>query len=291
MSKLRLLIKRPGSANTCIPVTVNGTDSIGNCISSLVGSLGFPRQDGLGRRLTYSLRPLSGGHPLPNTLRFVDVQLLPETRLVLEVDEANAVTQPVSTSVAESGSARSPVAVSAMNPLCHMMNRRTFVVGSVLAGGAVSGLLHPLNIGSAPLRLPGLSPKTASSGLHAPASTATGSGAEGSGAFRLLPSYASVSCAACPFSPGLAPAAGSQRTYPNSKSGNHQALWRSRILCHLTGVGNSLTSVLKVIRIPSSRTSVLLRREPHGLSRSLPLTFSHFLSVFALHPSVFALSC
>ena len=42
----------------------------------------------------------------------------------------------------------------------------------------VSVLLHPLTIGSAPLRLSGLEPKTASSGLHAPASTATGSGAE-----------------------------------------------------------------------------------------------------------------
>src|SRR6266516_767319 len=147
----------------------------------------------------------------------------------------------------------------------------------------------PRRIGPSPVAR--LEPKTASSSLYAPAPTATSGGADRSGAFRLLPSYASVSCAACPFSPGLAPAAGSQRTYPNSKSGNHQALWRSRILCHLTGVGNSLTSVLKVIRIPSSRTSVLLRREPHGLSRSLPLTFSHFLSVFALHPSVFALSC
>ena len=147
----------------------------------------------------------------------------------------------------------------------------------------------PCRIGSSPVAR--LEPKTAPSSLYAPAPTATSGGADRSGAFRLLPFYASVACAACPFSPGLAPAAGSQRTYPNSKSGNHQALWRSRILCHLTGVGNSLTSVLKVIRIPSSRTSVLLRREPRGLSRSLLLTFSHFLSVFALHPSVFALSC
>jgi hypothetical protein len=136
-----------------------------------------------------------------------------------------------------------------------------------------------------------LEPKTASSSLYAPASTATRDSADRSGAFRLLSSYASVSCATCAFSPGLAPAAGSQRTYPNSKSGNHQALWRARILCHLTGVGQRLTSVLKAIRIPSSRTSVLLRRESHGLSCPLPLTCSHFLSGFASHPPVFALAC
>jgi WD domain, G-beta repeat len=141
MSKLRLLIKQPGRANTCNPVTVDGTTLIGNCISSLVDHLGFPKRDGIGRVLTYSLRPLSEGHPLPNTLRFVDVPLLPETRLVLEVDEANAVTQPVSTAIAKSGSARVTITTPAMNPLRHMMNRRTFVVGSVLAGGTVSGLL------------------------------------------------------------------------------------------------------------------------------------------------------
>src|SRR5450755_46835 len=141
MSKLQLLIKQRGRVNTCIPVTVDGTTLIGNCISSLVDHLGFPKRDGLGRVLTYSLRPLSGGFPLSNTLRFVDVQLLPGTRLMLEVDEANAMTQPVNTPIAESGSARSLVALSPMNPLRHMMSRRTFVVGSVLAGGAVSGLL------------------------------------------------------------------------------------------------------------------------------------------------------
>lgn len=141
MSRLRLLIRRPGSANTYIPVTVDGNASIGSCISSLVDYLGFPKRDSLGRVLTYSLRPLSGGHPLPNTLRFADAQLLPETCLVLEVDDANAVTQPVSTSIAESGSARPLVAKSPMHLSRYIMNRRTFVVGSVLAGGAVSGLL------------------------------------------------------------------------------------------------------------------------------------------------------
>jgi hypothetical protein len=159
------------------------------------------------------------------------------------------------------------------------------------AGARVSVLLHPLTIGSAPVRLAGLEQKTASSGLHAPASTATGNPTERTGTYNMLHASASVACAACPLPSGLVAASGSQRTSPNSKSGRHQALWRSRILCHLPGVGKSLTSVLNGLRISPSRTSVLLRRVLSGLSRSLPLTCSHFLSVFALHPAVFALSC
>src|SRR6266487_129536 len=136
--------------------------------------------------------------------------------------------------------------------------------------------------------LVGLEPKTASSGLHAPASTATGNRTDRTGIYNVLHASASVACAACPLPSGLVGASGSQRTYPNGKSGHHQALWRSRILGHLPGVSKSLTSVLKGIRISSSRTSVLLRRGLSGLSCSLPLTCSHFLPAFALHPAVFA---
>src|SRR6266496_1809928 len=136
--------------------------------------------------------------------------------------------------------------------------------------------------------LVGLEPKTAPSGLHAPASTATGNRTDRTGIYNVLHASASVACAACPLPSGLVGASGSQRTYPNGKSGHHQALWRSRILGHLPGVSKSLTSVLKGIRISSSRTSVLLRRGLSGLSCSLPLTCSHFLSAFALHPAVFA---
>ena|SRR5690348_16911788 len=136
-----------------------------------------------------------------------------------------------------------------------------------------------------------LEPKTASSGLHVPASTATGNRTGRTGNDTVLHDSASVACAACPLPSGLVGASDSQRTYPNSKSGHYQALWRSRILCHFPGVGKSLTRVLNVLRISPSRTSVLLRRALSDLSHSLPLTCSHFLSVFALHPAVFALFC
>jgi hypothetical protein len=66
----------------------------------------------------------------------------------------------------------------------------------------VSVLLHPLNVGPAPVRLPGLSPQASSPSLHAVAPTATGGGAERAGTFRLLTSSASVSCPACPLPSG-----------------------------------------------------------------------------------------
>ncbi len=109
MSQLRLLITRPGRAHTCFPVTVDETDLIGNGISSLVDHLGFPRRDRLGRVLTYSLRPLSSSQPLSSTLRFADERLLPETRLVLEADDAKTMTRPVGTSMSGSYPARVPL--------------------------------------------------------------------------------------------------------------------------------------------------------------------------------------
>jgi hypothetical protein len=141
MSQLRLLIKRPGKDNTRLPVTVDETDLIGNCISSLVDHLGLPRRDRLGRVLTYSLRPLSGGQPLSSTLRFADERLLPEARLVLALDDANTVTQPVSTSMSGSYPARVSGAEPPVAPSRQIVNRRTFVVGSILTGCAVSGFL------------------------------------------------------------------------------------------------------------------------------------------------------
>jgi hypothetical protein len=132
-----------------------------------------------------------------------------------------------------------------------------------------------------------LEPKTASSGLHAPASTATSNRTRRTGTSTVLHTSTSVACAACPLPSGLVGASGPQRTYPNSKSDHYQALWRSRTLCHLPGARKSLTSVLKGRRISSSRRSALLRRERSGLSCSLPLICSHFLSVFALHLAVF----
>jgi WD40 repeat protein len=138
MAKLRLLIKRPGKANTCIPVMVDDTDSIGNCISSLVNHLSLPRRDGFGEVLTYTLRPFTDDQPLSNMLRFADAHLLPETRLMLELDVANAVTWPVGT-VSGSRSAHVNEEVPPITPVRPIVSRRTFVVTSVLVGCATSG--------------------------------------------------------------------------------------------------------------------------------------------------------
>lgn len=138
MSKLRLLIKRPGNENICIPVTVDSADLIGNCISALVDHLGLPRQDGLGRVLTYSLRPLSRRQPLPTTRRFADVYLLPKTQLVLEVDRVDTATQPPGRG---DSSIKVPGSDSQLASSSPPLSRRRFMVGSVLAGCAISGLL------------------------------------------------------------------------------------------------------------------------------------------------------
>lgn len=134
MSTLRLLIQRPGKGNTFLPVIVDRASLIGNGIAALVDYLGCPRHDALGRTFTYALRPLSGGPPLPNTLRFVDVPLLPETRLVLEVQERYVATQPIA--CAPSVAPEEPPLNLSRQPI----KRRTFVVGSVLTGCAASGL-------------------------------------------------------------------------------------------------------------------------------------------------------
>lgn len=137
MSKLRLLIKRPGQENVCIPVIVDRSEIIGNCVSSLVDHLGFPHRDSLGKPLIYILRPLSGGPPLSNAMRFSDARLLPETRLVLEVEEAYAPTRPfgIPTPGDSLSGTKSPP-----SPSRPIMNRRTFVVSGVLTACAVSGL-------------------------------------------------------------------------------------------------------------------------------------------------------
>lgn len=141
MSKMRLLIKRPGRENTCIPVIVDRREIIGNCISSLVDHLGFPRRDSLGRPLAYTLRPLSGGPPLSNTTRFSEACLLPETRLVLEVEEAYAPTRPLSPSTPGNSLSGTKSPPSTSRPI---MNRRTFVASCALTACAVSGLFAGL---------------------------------------------------------------------------------------------------------------------------------------------------
>jgi WD40 repeat protein len=139
MSKLRLLIKRSGSTNTCIPVMVEESEIIGNCISSLVDHLGFPRRDSLGRVISYALRPLSGGRPLPNSVRFADAHLRPETRLVLEAYEAGVAARSASPTVPTSLVAgHAAVAAYTPAPLRQIVNRRTFLL---LTGCSFAGLL------------------------------------------------------------------------------------------------------------------------------------------------------
>jgi hypothetical protein len=126
-----------------------------------------------------------------------------------------------------------------------------------------------------------LEPKTASSGLHAPASTTAGDSADRARSFRLLTSCVSVSCTACPFSSGLARAACSQRTHPNSKSGDDPSVWDPRRRCSLPGSSDNIT------RLDSHWGSLL--GQACFSERSLMTFFPDnpsILPFFALHPAV-----
>jgi WD40 repeat protein len=142
MSKLRLLVKRPASAHTCVPVIVEESEIIGNCIPSLVDHLGFPRRDSQGRAISYSLRPLSSGRSLPNSIRFADAHLLPDTRLVLEAAETRATPHSMRSTVPASPFVSQAIGTASPLPLSHQpMNRRTFLMGSILTGCSAAGFL------------------------------------------------------------------------------------------------------------------------------------------------------
>jgi WD40 repeat protein len=141
MSKLRLLIKRPDSQNTCIPVIVDSADLIGDCLSALIDHLNLPRRDGLGRELAYSLRPLFGRQPLPTTRRFADVHLPFQARLVLEVRGAYAAPRPLGSSVSRGRTTGIPGDGRQLTSSHQLLSRRTFMAASVLTGCAISGLL------------------------------------------------------------------------------------------------------------------------------------------------------
>ena len=72
MSKIRLLIKRPGTTNRYVPIMVSERDTIGNCIPALVYYLGIQERDSMGRALTYRLRPISQPYPLSNSVCVAD---------------------------------------------------------------------------------------------------------------------------------------------------------------------------------------------------------------------------
>jgi hypothetical protein len=71
---------------------------------------------------------------------FAEAHLLPETRLILEVEEADAATRPLGRAMPENGPVRILAAAPTLHSLRQTMSRRTFMVGGVLTGCAVSGL-------------------------------------------------------------------------------------------------------------------------------------------------------
>jgi hypothetical protein len=127
-----------------------------------------------------------------------------------------------------------------------------------------------------------------SSSVHAPAPKASGGGADGgAGTFCLLRSHAPVACAH------------SRLDWSERLAGNARGPTANRVTIRLFGIPEDFALSLGLATAshrldsrwgPSSRTSVLLRVEPHGLSSWLLLNFSHLLpfllSVLLFLPSL-----
>src|SRR5437588_3739697 len=92
------------------------------------------------------------------------------------------------------------------------------------------------------------------------------------------PSCAPFSCPTCTLSTFVGRAAGSQCASPHGWAGDHPTVRHPRRLCPLARFGDSLTHGLESRWVPSSRTSLLVRIEPHGLFSWL------FLNAFSLPP-------
>ena len=94
--KVRMLqlIIEPTGMRPRAKVNVDETAFVGTCVASLVERLEYPTVMA-GRPVAYQLRVASNGKTLPNTLRFAETRIASGTHLVLETDDASAVTVPV----------------------------------------------------------------------------------------------------------------------------------------------------------------------------------------------------
>ncbi|GHO80651.1 hypothetical protein KSD_84220 [Ktedonobacter sp. SOSP1-85] len=82
---------------------------------------------------------------------------------------------------------------------------------------------------------------------------------------------------ACSLSAFVGRTAGSQRALSIGWPGDDPTVRRPRRLCHLARTGGGLTRRILCLGIPSPRTGLLLRVQPHGLFSWRGLDFSHLL--------------
>jgi hypothetical protein len=139
--------------------------------------------------------------------------------------------------------------------------------------------------------LAGLESSSPSTGVHPPAASPTGGGADGSRQFS-QPSYLAcvpVPCATGALSSRLAGAIRSQCAHPASESGDDQTIRHPRSFCHLARFGDGLT----LVRQPLGALFSDKLTSPSGPSWPLFSTVPQFfpsVALFALHPAVSAIS-
>lgn len=90
---LQLIIDTTGTRPP-MRLQVDEAALVGTCVASVVERSGHPAVDALGRPIRYTLRPATGGDPLPNTSRLADTQLVSGAHLVLVPEVVNGTKQP-----------------------------------------------------------------------------------------------------------------------------------------------------------------------------------------------------
>ena len=156
----------------------------------------------------------------------------------------------------------------------------------------VSVLLHPLVGWFCPAALARLEPESTSARLYAARATPTPRG-EPAASRRRFATHRGCDPfprAARALAPLVGRAAGSQCARSNSWASDDQSCSASQKALPPRSVWRRLNIRLDSRWLPSSRTSLLLRVEPHGLFSWLVLTSSSLLPCFALHPADSAIS-
>lgn len=132
MSTLQLILEITGS-QTYRTLEIDENMFIGDCVARLVIECGYPQVDSSGIPVSYQLRVLAQQNPLPNTRRFAELDLLPQTRVTLESEMARYATQPMMLTL--------PHVAQNTQPTRSRSGRRSFLIkAGTLTFCAVTGL-------------------------------------------------------------------------------------------------------------------------------------------------------
>src|SRR6266568_1037651 len=113
MPTLQLIVEPRRGTERRRKLEVDATMLIGDCVARLVDELGYPAKDSYATPISYHLRVLPQGQPLPNAQRFSEVGIASETHVVLEAEAESYATQ--------------PIAAAPLDPTCSFLERWTAI--------------------------------------------------------------------------------------------------------------------------------------------------------------------